>query len=218
MTIPRRTDAPALRPDLALVAELIGDGSRVLDLGCGSGELLHHLITHQACSGTGVDSDDHEVLQAIRVGIPVIELDLNTQLGEFGDRSYDVVVLSRTLQAVRQPGPVLDHMARIADRCIVSVPNFGLWRNRISLIRGHMPISKDLPWRWYDSPNLRYTTLADLEEFFDQAGFSVARRIPLNEAGRPLRTKQRAANLLAGSAVYELTPRRDERAQAGLSD
>lgn len=197
----------SLRADLALVADLIPDGSRVLDLGCGSGALLAHLIGHKNCTGTGVDSDNENVIKAIRRGLSIIDLDIEAGLPDFADDSYDTVVMSRTLQAIRQPRRLLEEMGRVGERVIVSVPNFGLWRNRVSIIRGHMPISKDLPHTWYDSPNVRYTTLSDLEAFFAAFGFEIETRIPLVESWRPLRRGVRFANLLAGSAVYVLRRR-----------
>lgn len=200
-----------LRPDLALVADLIPAGSRVLDLGCGSGTLLAHLMDHKGCSGTGVDSDHDQIIKAIRRGLSIIDLDIEAGLGDFADKSYDVVVMSRTLQAIRQPRRLIEEMGRVGERMIVSVPNFGLWRNRLALIGGHMPISKDLPFTWYDSPNVRYTTLADLEAFFAAAGFEIETRIPLVESWRPLKRGVRLANLLAGSAVYVLRKRDRDR-------
>lgn len=195
-----------LRKDLALVASLIPESSRVLDLGCGSGNLLFHLIRNQKCRGTGVEIDPDLVLAAIRLGVPVIELDINRQLQDFADGSYDTVVLSRTIQTVRYPDRVLRHMARIADRLIVSVPNFGWYRHRLRLLRGRLPMGKDLPYSWYDSPNVRYTTLYDLQLLFDEVGLVVERTIPLDASGDPLRTGARAPNLLASSAVYLLRP------------
>ena len=141
---------PVLRPDLGLLAHLVPNGSRVLDLGCGNGELLRHLIDHHDCRGTGVDNDNDAVLEAIRVGVDIIELDLDTQLDEFDDGSYDVVVLSRTLQVVRDPEAVLTQMARIGTRLVLSMPNFGLWKHRLRLLGGHMPRSRDLPYEWYN--------------------------------------------------------------------
>lgn len=193
-----------LRPDLALVVDLIPSRSRVLDLGCAEGDLLSFLMTHKECTGTGVDTDHESIVTAVRRGVSVIELDLNSQLDQFADNSYDTVVLSRTLQAVRRPGDLLPAIGRIADRCIVSVPNFGLWKSRLSVLGGHMPISKDLPFEWYDSPNVRYTTLADLERFFDSVGFDIEQRIPLTERGDRLHT--RWPNLRAGAAMYVLRP------------
>ena len=178
----------------------------MLDLGCGSGNLLFHLMRDRGCRGTGVEIDPDMVLAAIRLGVPVIELDIDHELDGFADTSYDVVVLSRTIQTVRYPDRVLRHMARIADRLIVSVPNFGWYRHRLRLLRGRLPMGKDLPYSWYDSPNLRYTTLYDLQLLFDKVGLVVERTIPLNAAGDPLRLRSGSGNLLASSAVYVLRP------------
>ena len=194
----------SLRPELALLADLIPSTSRVLDLGCGTGELLAHLRTEAGCSGTGVEIDDDAVVAAIGLGVPVIELDIDNQLDEFADGSYDVVVLSRTIQTIRRPVEVLQHMRRIGSTLIVSVPNFGQLRNRLRLLRGRMPMSPDLPHPWYDTPNLRFTTLADLEELFDGIGLRVERRIVLRQDGRPARTDQLFANLVGAAAVYVL--------------
>jgi methionine biosynthesis protein MetW len=197
-----------VRPDLDVVARLVPPGSRVLDLGCGSGELLAHLDRERGCSGTGVELDEEAVLAAVRRGVPVIELDVDTMLGEFADASYDVVVLSRTLQALRRPADVLGEIGRIGERCIVSVPNFGLWKHRVSLLlTGRMPVSSELPYPWYETPNIHLSTLADLEELFAVKGLAVERRLLLDEQGRPLRTRpgtRRLGNLLAGAAAYLL--------------
>jgi methionine biosynthesis protein MetW len=194
----------SLRPELALLADLIPNQSRVLDLGCGAGELLADLISNASCRGTGVEIDPGSVLEAISAGVPVVEVDVDTGLDHFADHSYDVVVLSRTIQTIRRPFEVLQHMARIGDQLIVSVPNFGLLRNRLRLLRGRMPMSRDLPFAWYDTPNLRFTTLVDLEELFAAAGLRVERRIVLAPSGRPARTGQAWANLFGAAAVYVL--------------
>lgn len=194
-----------LRADLALVAELVPDHSRVLDLGCGSGRLLKQLIDHKSCSGTGVEKNPKMVLQAIHRGVPLIELDLDTQLGEFSDDSYDIVVLSKTLQAVLKPEEVLKQMARIAPKMVVSMPNFGFWRHRINLLTGHMPRSRDLPYQWYDTPNLHHATLVDLEVFFKANQLKVEKRVPLDALGRKAPSRGWFANLMAGSAIYVLS-------------
>lgn len=195
-----------LRLDLALVAEQIDRGSRVLDLGCGRGTLLRHLMDAKDCRGTGVEIDPEAVLAAIRAGVPVLDRDITAVLADTADRSYDTVVLSRTLQSMLDPEDVLVGMARVASRLIVSVPNFGYFRNRFRLLRGRMPVSKELPYAWYNTPNLRHTTLTDLEALFSRLGLRIDRRFTYSQTGRRLRMHGRVPNLLAGAAVYVLTP------------
>jgi methionine biosynthesis protein MetW len=192
-----------MRPDLRVVADLVPDGSRVLDLGCGAGELLSHLAM-RGCRGTGVDSDESAVLTAIRHGVSVIELDFDHDLGEFADGTYDVVVLSRTLQALHRPADVLTEIRRIGHRCVVSVPNFGLWKHRAFLaVRGRMPVSRSLPYEWFDTPNIHLATLPDMEQLFATTAWDVERRVLLGESGEPLR-RQTSGNLRAGAAAYLL--------------
>lgn len=193
-----------LRSDLALVADRIEPGSRVLDLGCSTGALLSELTRTKGCAGTGVEIDADAVLAAIRSGVPIIELDMDHELTEFADSSYDVVVLSRTLQTLHRPFEVLQEMIRIAPRIILSMPNFGYWRNRLRLARGRMPMSKDIPYDWYDTPNLHHATLVDLEDLFAAVGLVVLERIPLTADGRTLRLPEPTATWAAGSAVYVL--------------
>jgi methionine biosynthesis protein MetW len=141
-----------LRLDLALVADQIFDGSRVLDLGCGEGVLLEHLMATRGCRGTGVEIDADAVLVAIRRGVPVIERDIDVALADIADDSYDTVVLSRTLQTMLRPEYVLQNMARVAERMVVSVPNFGYYPNRLRLLAGRMPISKEIPYALVQLP------------------------------------------------------------------
>ncbi|MFV0427837.1 MAG: methionine biosynthesis protein MetW [Arachnia sp.] len=196
-----------VRPDLELIAQLVAPESRVLDLGCGDGWLLRRLRRTQ-CSGTGVEIDPEPFRNALRAGVDVVDLDINSQLDEFRDDSYDVVVLSRTLQNVQKPRHVLQHMARIAQRSIVSMPNFAQLSNRLRLLRGRMPMSKDLPFAWYDTPNVHYTSLVDLEPLFGDLDLVVEQRIPLNGRGDRHWAGDRLPNLLAGSAVYVLRAER----------
>lgn len=197
-----------MRPDLEVVADLVPAGSRVLDLGCGEGDLLAYLGKDRGCTGTGVEIDPDAVLTAIRRGVSVIEVDIDEQLGEFADSSYDVVVMSQTLQATRRPAEVLREIGRIGERCIISVPNFGLWKHRVGLlIRGRMPVSRELPHPWHETPNIHLSTLADIEALFAGLGMAVEKRVLLDEEAAPMRWN-RAANLRAGAATYALTSRR----------
>lgn len=191
------------RADLAIIADLIPQGSRVLDLGCGNGDLLR-LLREKDCTGTGVDLDPANVLECLRHGVDVIELDLDKELGEFGPDSYDFVVLSRTLQTVYKPRRVLAEMSRIAVHSIVSMPNFAHWRNRLRLLRGRMPMSKDLPFEWYDTPNLHHSSIPDLEPLFTSLGIEIDRRIPLDVDGHRLATGNIGSNLLASSVLFML--------------
>lgn len=205
MTATRWKSGP-LRADLRLVSEQITAGARVLDLGCGSGSLLAWLMAERGCTGTGVEIDADKVLKAIRRGVPVIELDVERQLEDFSDKSYDVCVLSRTIQTIQRPEFVLREMARIADTLVVSVPNFGWWGHRLRLLGGRMPMSKELPYRWYNTPNIRHTTLVDLEKLFETLDLTVLRRYTFTETGRRLHMRLGRANLTAGAAVYVLRP------------
>lgn len=198
-------ESVTIREDLQVVARHIHAGSRVLDVGCGGGELLSWLITRRECTGTGVEREPDAVLAAIARGIPLIELDIDSELDLFTPDSYDVVVLSRTLQALFRPDLVLAQMRTIAPRIILTMPNFGLWRHRLRLLGGHMPRSRDLPYSWYATPNLHHATLVDLEPLFVEVGLTIEKRIPLTATGRPRALGQLGANLMASSAIYVLT-------------
>jgi methionine biosynthesis protein MetW len=197
-----------VRPDLQVVAGLVPPGARVLDLGCGDGQLLGHLMATLGCAGTGADRDPAALVAAIRRGVPVIQLDIDTQLDEFADDSYDVVVVSRTLQTTRSPDAVLGEIRRIAGLGVVSVPNFGLWRHRVQLaLRGRMPVSTELPYPWHDTPNIHLAALVDLERLFAERRFEVHRRVLLDAAGRAVGGPfvRHAANLLASGAAYQIS-------------
>lgn len=196
-----------MRPDLAVVAAMIPDGSRVLDLGCGDGDLLAQLIGAQGCRGQGVEVSPDAIHACIARGIPVVEADIDAGLPDFDDSSFDVVVLSQTLQATRHPALVLREMMRVGGVGVVSFPNFGHWRVRAYLAtRGRMPVSRSLPYPWHETPNIHLCTLRDFEELAAAEGLRIAERRLLDADGHaaPERSGRRP-NLLAAGAAYLLT-------------
>ncbi|MDQ2700897.1 MAG: methionine biosynthesis protein MetW [Actinomycetota bacterium] len=195
-----------MRPDLDIVAGLVGQGQRVLDLGCGDGSLLEHLIERQGCSGLGVERDIDKFHACIDRGVPVTHGDLEEELARTETDSFDWSVLSLTLQAVRHPDRVLEEMRRVASRQIVSLPNFAHWKLRFDLaVHGRMPVTPLLPYRWYDTPNIHLCTLTDFEDLVETAGMRVEARILVDAEGRRTRGfASRAANLIAPGAVYSL--------------
>ena len=195
-----------MRPDLGVVAALVPPGSRVLDLGCGDGMLLDHLVRERDCLGVGVEIRADEVVASIRRGVPVIEADLDEGLADFGDGAFDLVVLSQTLQATRHPLLVLREVMRVGRQAIVSIPNFGHWRLRGDLFfAGRMPSSPTLPHAWYETPNIHLATIADFERLLAQERIAVAKRVLLGDDGRPATgLPALRPNLTAAGAVYVL--------------
>ena len=151
----------ALSPDQLSIARLVPQGSRVLDLGCGNGALLDHLIRERGCSGYGVEIDDANVQACVARGVNVIQFNLEDGLALFGDDSFDVVLQIDTLQHLRNAEVMLVETARVGRTGIIAFPNFGHWPNRLAVLRGRMPVTKVLPYQWYDTPNLRVGTLQD---------------------------------------------------------
>jgi methionine biosynthesis protein MetW len=196
-----------MRPDLDIVARLVGHDVRVLDLGCGDGALLDHLIRRQGCAGHGIERSAEGFHACVARGVPVSQGDLEEELRHLVAGTFDCVVLSQTLQATGHPAEVLREMLRVAPRCVVSLPNFGHWRLRASLLlRGRMPSNRALPHAWYDTPNVHLCTLRDFEELIRDTGWRVATRVVLDEDGRALTgLAARGANLLAAGAIYALT-------------
>lgn len=192
-----------------VVAEMVPPGSRVLDLGCGPGDLLSELIENRGCRGQGVEVSPEAFHACVARGIPVVHADIDAGLTDFDDGSFDVVVLSQTLQATRRPVPVLREMMRVGRVGVVSFPNFGHWRMRLDLgLRGRMPVSRTLPYRWSETPNIHLCTIRDFEDLAAAEGLGVARRALLAPDGRaaPARVARRP-NLLAAGAAYLLTHR-----------
>lgn len=195
-----------MRADLDIVAGLVGQNQSVLDLGCGNGALLEALIEKQGCRGLGVERDIDDFHACIGRGVPVTQGDIEEEIGRLGDGSFDVAVLSLTLQAVRRPDEVLLEMKRVATRLVVSIPNFAHWRIRLNLAaRGRMPVTETLPYQWFDTPNIHLCTIGDFEKLVADEGLKIDERILIDASGRRApRLTNRAPNLLGERAVYSL--------------
>lgn len=186
------------RPDFAAIAAWIPNGATVLDLGCGDGSLLRYLKETRAVRGYGVEISDLDILSCIANGVNVIQNDLESGLADFESNSFDYVMLSQTLQATRHTEPLIQEMLRVGREGIVSFPNFGYWKNRINVLRGNMPVSRELPYQWYDTPNVHLCTLHDFETFCSDHHVAVLERRVMtgNSEVKAL------PNLLGSTAVY----------------
>ncbi len=186
------------RRDLELIAECVPHGSRVLDLGCGNGELLAHLRDRRGCTGYGIEIDDANLLACARRGVNAIQLNLEEGLALFEDRSFDVVLQIDTLQHLRHTERMLHETARVGRIGIVSFPNFAHWPNRLRVLSGRMPVTRVLPYEWYDTPNIRVATYADFEVLARRNGLVVTDSFGI-QRGRVVR---RRPNLRASVAVF----------------
>ena len=195
-----------MRADLDLVAQMIAPGSRVLDLGCGDGDLLAELIASRGCRGQGVEVSREALHACVERGVPVVEADIDRGLPEFEDGAFDVVVLSQTLQAVRRPALALREVTRVGRLGIVSFPNFGHWRLRAQLlVRGRMPVTRTLPYRWHETPNVHLCTIRDFESLARAENLTLLDRRLLDAGGGPAPARAaRRPNLLAAGAAYLL--------------
>lgn len=183
------------------IARLVPQGSRVLDLGCGNGELLAYLMTHRGCNGYGVEIDDSKVLACIERGVNVLQLNLEDGLNTFEDQSFDVVLQIDTLQHLRNAQTMLLETARVGRIGVVAFPNFAHWPNRLSVLQGRMPVTKRLPYQWYDTPNIRVGTFADFEVLARRNGLTVQDSFGLQD-GQEVRL---LPNLRASTAVFRFS-------------
>ncbi len=194
-----------MRSDHSVIASMVPVGSRVLDLGCGDGSLLAELIQRGA-DGLGMEITNDGVVACLQRGVPVLQADIDEGLGDLEDDSFDIVILSLTLQAVHHPALVLGEMARVAPRSIVSFPNFAHWRLRTQLaVSGRMPVSPLLPYAWHETPNIRLCSIKDFEALAHAEGFTVEERVLLDVSGDVSGVAaSRVPNLFAAGAVYLL--------------
>jgi len=194
---------PTLRDDLRQIATWVADRAHVLDLGCGDGVLMAYLRDSRAARVYGVEIDDDSILQCVRRGLSVIQADLESGLRMFPDRMFDTVVLSQTLQAMHKTEAVLREMARVGRQGIVSFPNFGHWRHLLSLLGGRMPVSPQMPYQWYDTPNVHLCTPRDFEILAGRLGLVITGRALLAN-GRPVDVMPTLRSKLA---VYRFEPK-----------
>lgn len=183
------------------IARLVPEGSRVLDLGCGGGALLAHLVSQRGCTGYGVEIDDAQVLNCLTRGVHVLQLNLEDGLTMFEDQSFDVVLQIDTLQHLRNAETMLQETARVGRIGVVAFPNFAHWPNRLSVLQGRMPVTRRLPYQWYDTPNIRVGTHADFEVLARRNGLTIQDSFGLHD-GQEVRL---LPNLRASTAVFRVS-------------
>ncbi|MEL0108009.1 MAG: methionine biosynthesis protein MetW [Rhodospirillaceae bacterium] len=201
------SEQKAIRIDLQIIADMIEPDTRLLDVGCGNGDLLDYLVHFKQVDGRGIEISTEGVRSCVNAGLSVIQGDADTDLETYPDQAFDYVVLSQTLQTVTAPRVVLENMLRIGRRAIVSFPNFAYWRLRLYLaLTGRMPVSKSLPYQWHNTPNIHLCTIKDFLATCDELGFVVERSVALNKEGhvRRIRSSPFLSNLLGVQAVFML--------------
>lgn len=192
-----------LKPEFTRLLDWIPQGARVLDLGCGSAELLAYLMKHKQVQGVGLEMDPVSIIASIANGVDVIQADLNdiNLVNMFGENAFDVVLTTQTLQSMQRPDYLIDSMLRVGQRAIVTFPNFGFWRNRLQLMSGgKMPVSENLPYQWYDTPNTHLCTFADFEQFCQDRNIYILEQRVLGNAWGA----EWLPNLLGEVALYHI--------------
>lgn len=192
------------RQDFAIIASWVKFNTKVLDLGCGDGELLRFLTGSLEIKGYGVEKDDANVLACVQNGTNVIQMDLEDGLSGFEDQSFNTVILSQTLQAMHNTEAIVQEMLRVGQEAIVTFPNFGYWRNRLQITMGQMPVSKTLPYQWYDTPNVHLCTINDFDQFCGNHNIHILERKVITEGNEV----SFMPNLFGSLAMYRLTAKR----------
>ena len=195
----------SLRADLQIIEQWIRPDSHILDLGCGDGELLSYLRDTKGVHGYGLEIDPDKISACVRKGVHVIEQDLDKELDNFEDKSFDTVIMSQTLQTMRHPAEVLTEMARVGRECLVTIPNFGHWRARLHLMfRGRMPVSDLLPYEWYNTPNIHFCTFLDFEILCADMQLVVVDKAVVAERSRGKGLSQLNPNLFGETGIFRV--------------
>ncbi len=195
-----------MRPDLAIIEQLIPSGSRVLDLGCGDGNLLHYLQEEKQVHGIGLEIDELNIENCLEKGVNVIEQNLDQGLSNFQSNSFDTVLLAQTIQALSKPDILIDEMLRIGEYGIVTFPNFGNWKSRLYLFsRGRMPVSKFMPYEWYDTPNIHFCTVKDFDALCAEKNIRVLTRTVVDSQHQGSWYMKMWPNFLGEIAIYHIT-------------
>ena len=200
-----KTDNHNMRFDLRIIASWIEPGAKVISLGCGEGDLLSFLKKNKQIIGTGIDNNEDKVARCIERGLSVLQGDINEELSDYPDGTFDYVVLSQTLQQIYQPSTLLRAMLRIGKKGIVSFPNFSHWRIRLQLLfTGYAPVSHQLPFDWYDTPNIRVITIKDFRKYSKKVGFNILKEVAINTNGRNKQEKiiKYLPNMLATYGIF----------------
>lgn len=202
----QEADALLTRSDLTAIAQMIPREAKILDLGCGSGRLLKALKTLRNAKVMGVERDQDQIIECVQRGVPVIEADLNKDLSEFPDHSFDYVILSRTLQTVTYPDRLLNEMLRIGTHGIISFMNFGQFEARLQMLFGNMPVTKSLPVKWYETENIHPGTLGDFRNLCKDRGIRIVKELPISQEGDVLRFFTPLwPNLFASNCIFVIS-------------
>lgn len=198
-----------LRPDLGIIAGMVAPGSRVLDIGCGDGALLQHLASTKNVDARGVELSQEGVNACVAHGLSVVQGDADSDLADYPSGAFDYVILGETIQATRRPKAVLQQIARIGKRGIVSMPNFAHWRMRLALLTGgRMPITQALPYAWHDTPNIHMCSVRDFAELADSLGLKIERTVSLRgTTARDVKPFSMMANLLSEQVIFLIAAR-----------